>query len=44
MTKEILVVDDEKDLVGLMTKILEFEGYNVTPAYNGYECLEKIKE
>ena len=44
MTKEILVVDDEKDLVGLMTKMLEFEGYNVTPAYNGYECLEKIKE
>ena len=44
MAKEILVVDDEKDLVGLMTKILEFEGYNVTPAYNGYECLEKIKE
>jgi len=44
MTKEILVVDDEKDLVGLMTKILEFEGYNVTPAYDGYECLEKIKE
>ena len=44
MTKEILVVDDEKDLVGLMTKILEFEGYNVTPVYDGYECLEKIKE
>jgi len=44
MTKEILVVDDEKDLVGLMTKIFEFEGYNVTPAYDGYECLEKIKE
>ncbi len=44
MTKEILVVDDEKDLVALMTKMLEFEGYNVTPAYNGYECLEKIKE
>ena len=44
MAKEILVVDDEKDLVGLMTKILEFEGYNVTPAYDGYECLEKIKE
>jgi CheY-like chemotaxis protein len=36
MTKEILVVDDEKDLVGLIIKIFEFEGYNVTPAYNGY--------
>ena len=44
MTKKILVVGDEKDLVGLMTKILGFEGYNVTPAYNGYGCLEKIKE
>jgi two-component system response regulator VicR len=43
MPKKILVVDDEPDTVELMKSILKSEGYSVEAAYNGRECLEKVK-
>lgn len=42
MGNKILVVDDEEDMVGLTKKILELEGYDITIARSGRECLEKI--
>lgn len=39
---KILVVDDQPFNVELITGILE-DDYNITPAYNGREALEKIK-
>lgn len=43
MSNEILVVDDEPDTIKLVKTILESDGYTVTEAYSGSECLEKIK-
>jgi len=40
--QRIMVVDDEKDLVSLVTKMLKKEGFETTPAYGGKECLEKL--
>jgi two-component system alkaline phosphatase synthesis response regulator PhoP len=39
--KRILVVDDERDIVDLLKYNLAKEGYEVFPAYNGQEALEK---
>jgi len=39
--KRILVVDDERDIVDLLRYNLAKEGYDVVPAYNGKEALEK---
>ena len=41
MTK-ILVVDDEKDVVELLSFLLEKDGYNVVTASNGREALEAV--
>jgi len=44
MSKEnILVVDDEKDIVELLQYNLEKEGYKISSAFSGEECLEYIK-
>ena len=40
----ILVVDDDKDIVGAIAKLLEMEGYKVIKAYDGLEALEKLTE
>lgn len=40
----ILVVDDDKDIVSAISKLLELEGYSTIKAYNGIEALEKIHE
>ena len=40
----ILVVDDDKEIVGAIEIYLKKEGYNIIKAYNGNEALEKIKE
>jgi DNA-binding response OmpR family regulator len=40
----ILVVDDERDLVELMTVNLEAAGYRVLPAHSGDEALSKASE
>ncbi len=40
--KRILVVDDEKDVVEYLTELLEDNGYEVTPAYDGVAAMESI--
>lgn len=40
--KNILVVDDDKDLCDLISEIVKEEGFNVHKAYNGFIALEKI--
>ncbi len=40
----ILVIDDEKNITGLLKDILEDEGYNVDTAYSLKEAKEKLKE
>jgi len=41
--KKILVVDDEPDHCALVKRILERAGFEVVVAYDGRECLEKVK-
>jgi len=40
----ILVVDDDKEIVGAIEIYLKKEGYNILKAYNGNQALEKIRE
>ena len=42
--KKILAVDDEKSIVMVIRVNLEFEGYQVTEAYDGVQALESIAE
>lgn len=42
MSKKILVVDDEKDIVEIISMYLEKEGYEVAGADNGFVALDKI--
>jgi CheY-like chemotaxis protein len=42
-TGRILVVDDEPDMVRIVSKSLAVNGYHVTTAKGGMECLEKVK-
>lgn len=44
MKKRILVVDDERDIVDLLTYNLTKEGYEVLPAFNGEEALTRAQE
>ncbi len=39
----ILVVDDEPDVVKVVSRMLELVGYEVIPAYSGEEALEKLE-
>ncbi len=41
---KILVVDDDPDIIRATTRVLESQGYQVTAALNGEECLERIRE
>jgi len=41
--KNILVVDDDLDFIEIYKFVLEKNGYEVTAAYNGQECLDKIQ-
>ncbi len=41
--KKILVVDDERDIVDLLTYNLTIEGYDIVPAYNGEEAVRKAR-
>lgn len=41
--KKILVVDDEPDFASIVKANLESEGFDVSVAFNGVECLEKVK-
>lgn len=40
----ILVVDDDREIVGAIEKILQMENYSVLKAYDGLEALEIIME
>lgn len=40
----ILVVDDDKEIVGAIEIYLKKEGYNIIKAYNGNQALEIVKE
>ena len=42
--KKILVVDDEPDIINIVTMMLEKEGYEVISATNGLEALACVKE
>ena len=44
MKKTILVVDDEKDIVDLLSYNLSKEGFNVITARNGKEALQKVTQ
>jgi CheY-like chemotaxis protein len=44
MQKKIMAVDDEPSLIKLLTAILENEGYEVIPAYDGKDALKKLKK
>lgn len=41
--KRILIVDDEQELVEMLTTRFEAAGYEVDCAYNGQECLERVR-
>ncbi len=41
--KRILIVDDEKDLVELVSYNLSKEGFSVEPSYNGQDAIEKLR-
>lgn len=42
--KKILVIDDDKDIVKLITKSLGYEGFETISAYSGKEALCVLKE
>ena len=44
MNKTILLVEDDKILVGLYKEILELHGFDIQTAFNGEEGVEKFKE
>jgi two-component system alkaline phosphatase synthesis response regulator PhoP len=44
MKEKILLVDDEHDIVEFLQYNLEQEGFNVVPAFDGSEALEKLVE
>lgn len=44
MTKKILVVDDEKDVVDYLTTVLRYGGYEVISAGNVDEAIERVKQ
>ena len=39
---KILIVDDDKDIVELLSIYVENEGYEVEKAYNGKEALSNL--
>ena len=43
MTKKILIVDDEPDIVSYLEMILQDQGYDTVTAGNGNEALEVVK-
>lgn len=43
MVKTIMIVDDTKDTVEMIEKLLKSEGYDTITAFNGKEALEKLR-
>jgi DNA-binding response OmpR family regulator len=44
MTKKIMVVDDEPDILFTVGQMLEVNGYEVIKAEDGKECLDKLNQ
>ncbi len=44
MTKKILIVDDEPDIVSYLEMVLQDQGYDTVTAGNGNEALEMVKQ
>jgi two-component system NtrC family response regulator len=44
MADNVLIIDDEKKLCGLLARIIGLEGYTVFQAYTGKEGLKTLKE
>jgi DNA-binding response OmpR family regulator len=44
MSKVILVVDDEPDILFTVSQMLEMSGYTVIQAKDGVECINKLNE
>lgn len=44
MKKKIMVVDDEENIVEVVSKILKKEGYEVSSALGGMACIKSVKE
>lgn len=42
--KTILVIEDEIDILNSLRDYLQFEGYNVLTALNGFEAIEILKK
>ncbi len=42
-TRKILVVDDDPVIRDMMADILEFEGYSISIARNGFEALQLLR-
>ena len=38
----ILIVDDDREIVRVISKILELEGYKILKAYDGLEALDML--
>ena len=41
---KILIIDDDADLVSLLTDNLQLEGFSPSPAYNGEDGLLKLSQ
>ena len=44
MGKKILIVDDDPEIVTLLTRWLRNIGYEITAAYDSYQCLKMAQE
>ena len=43
MTRRVLVVDDDRQMVKTIRAILDHRGYHSTPAYSGEEAVEAVR-
>jgi CheY-like chemotaxis protein len=44
MSKKIMIVDDEENFLELMINLLQNQGFEVIPAENGRQCLDRLRE
>ena len=44
MSKKIMIVDDEPDILTTVELMLEMNGYDVIKAADGKECIQKLTE
>lgn len=44
MSKKILLADDETDIITILKRYIELEGYEVVISFNGKDALSKINE